>query len=182
MMSLKSERKKRGLSQKELATLLEISYATICRYESGTLPIPKKRLEQIASVLDTDITSLQDSDTSSNEVESTSSIKKHLERIRVFLIGLSNGRCDLCNSSGYPDSDGIPILCLHNLDVNASDKEDFSMYSILCPSCNAWIASGAACDPAIISFLQFKSAARSSSYVTSEVTIPSKDDLILPDK
>lgn len=52
---IRSQRKRNGLSQKQLASRLDIVFQQLQKHENGTSRVPASRLYEIASVLDTPI-------------------------------------------------------------------------------------------------------------------------------
>ena len=53
MINIKIARIKKGLTQKQLAKLLGLEYATISRWETGANNIPSDKLIQLAKILET---------------------------------------------------------------------------------------------------------------------------------
>jgi len=56
--ALRQAREKRGLSQSELAALVQASQSQIAKYEKGELSMPLSRLFAIASALDITVAEL----------------------------------------------------------------------------------------------------------------------------
>ena len=55
---LADERSSLGLTQREMADMLNLPYSTYCEYETGKKSIPAKVVKQIAEILGKPVTSL----------------------------------------------------------------------------------------------------------------------------
>lgn len=55
MLNLKFARMKKGLTQKQLAELMNVEYATISRWETGVNNISSNKLIQLSKILDVSV-------------------------------------------------------------------------------------------------------------------------------
>lgn len=57
-MKLKEIRVLRGIKQDDLAEMLGVEKSIVCKYESGSRPVPTKRLKDLAEALDVSVNTL----------------------------------------------------------------------------------------------------------------------------
>lgn len=75
-MNIRQARKRKKMTQKQLADALEYSESSICKYEQGLVEIPLVIIERIANILEVDSSELLDSTTWEDEFNSVQVAKE----------------------------------------------------------------------------------------------------------
>ncbi len=144
-MDIKSLRKKKNMTQKDLADALGVDVSVISRYETGKVIPPLKRLEAISCILEDPIPleiefSLAQKNKRMSVKESLYSNPYLSGILRRLLTARANGCCELCHKEApFKDNDGTPYLELQFLDDLGTESIPEENAVVLCPNCHAKI-------------------------------------------
>ncbi|MBQ6270494.1 MAG: helix-turn-helix domain-containing protein [Clostridiales bacterium] len=139
MRSIKELRQKKGITQRELASLIGVQPSMISRYEAGKAIPTFQKMKALAEVFEVDAQDFIFSDEKGEEflIES-----RHPQKIpdfdwyRRLLIAVNQGKCELCKSPApFIDKDGKPYLQLFEIDKAFVGNDYSKNFVALCPNC-----------------------------------------------
>ena len=161
MMGIRDERKKRGMSQKDLAKELHIDAALLCRYENGTIELPEDRMIQIARILNTRLDYIRKDNVPIHK--KTTSTKSNINNpdkefgptenpsyystddditktivhrvLDLIVTNIAHCKCEWCHSPApFTLPDGMPYL--EFIRINKTISETFpEAWVAVCPNC-----------------------------------------------
>lgn len=148
-MSIREVRRRKNITQKQLADAIGVNYTVISKYESGKVSPPSGRLARIAEVLGVSVDELIESQKPSDSAASiratrfrkmwsSPSDQELLSKLYKDAIERSNGHCEMCGTQApFHTADGQPYLEAHILYSRRSDGSSAPAKMIaLCPYCN----------------------------------------------
>lgn len=133
-MRLKNLRKKRKMTQKDLADKLGVSISVISRYEAGIIFPSAERLKELAEALEVMPEEIELTPVL-YEVEQKNEYNYINRILRYAILLRSKSHCELCGSEAPFIYHGEPYLKIYKLSEELSLVNSIDNYAALCPNC-----------------------------------------------
>lgn len=146
-MKIKEARKRKHMTQKELADKIGVNFSVVSRYENGTIIPPANRLQRISDILEVSVDFLLGKE---DDVLFEGQRRVFFDSLAadMFLVSQSaakcrlleqsNGICELCgNKAPFDDKDGVPYLEIHLIQWRSEGGLPVPENTVaLCPNCH----------------------------------------------